>query len=476
MNKFCTALLLPLIVAACSSNDGAKPSVIQTGSGGASSGGDSDSTGTTGLLPSSNATTTSPSTGGFMPSGSSTNGDSTTGVNPGDVCAGVKLEPQSIEVEVPKEITTVIETEVPAPIAIYVVLDNSLSMTSQPGGFPGFPGGGNPGAGGAGSEETTKWADAVKALTEFVTDPGSDGIEVGIQYFNPPGGSEATALCDGTLHGTPAVDVGPLPENSDALVASLTTTQPTGYTPTVGAMMGGVSFCTSFRIENPDYQCVVVVVTDGLPHDCGLSASCGGGGFNLDCVDPLAEETLTPIASEGLANGVSTFTVGMAGVTDEGFALLDAIAIAGGTDCTPDAAGAEACDVSETGSAGLLAAFETIRDTVVVTETITETVTETVIETVALPCEWELPDPPDGETLDPDLVNVILSTDGVAGDPIGRVQSADECAAVTAGWHYDDPENPTTIAVCPQTCDMVKNGNVSVQVDLGCETEIAIPK
>src|SRR5690606_1956796 len=125
---------------------------------------------------------------------------------------------------------------------------NSLSMTSQPGGFPGFPGGGNPGAGGAGSEETTKWADAVKALTEFVTDPGSDGIEVGIQYFNPPGGSEATALCDGTLHGTPAVDVGPLPENSDALVASLTTTQPTGYTPTVGAMMGGVSFCTSFRI------------------------------------------------------------------------------------------------------------------------------------------------------------------------------------------------------------------------------------
>src|SRR5690606_35313704 len=106
MNKFSPALRLPLIVAACRSNAGAKPSVIQTGSGGASSGVDSDSTGTTGLLPSSNATTTSPSTGGFMPSGSSTNGDSTTGVNPGDVCAGVKLEPQSIEVEVPKEITT----------------------------------------------------------------------------------------------------------------------------------------------------------------------------------------------------------------------------------------------------------------------------------------------------------------------------------------------------------------------------------
>src|SRR5688572_15068619 len=144
MKKFCSALLLPLLVAAaCSSNDGAKPAVIQTGAGGASSGGEATvSTATTGPLPSSGAATTSPSTGSFMPT--STTGEATTGVNPDDVCAGVKLEPQTIEVEVPKEIVTVIETEVPAPIAIYVVLDNSLSMNTGPGG--GGPGG--PGAGG----------------------------------------------------------------------------------------------------------------------------------------------------------------------------------------------------------------------------------------------------------------------------------------------------------------------------------------
>ncbi|HEY6724728.1 MAG TPA: hypothetical protein VI197_11895 [Polyangiaceae bacterium] len=469
MNKFCSALLLPLLVAAaCSSNDGAKPSVIQPGSGGASNGGGTTvTTATTGPLPSSGAATTSPSTGGFMPT--STTGQATTGVNPEEVCAGVKLEPQTIEVEVPKEVVTVIETEVPAPIAIYVVLDNSLSMAPS-GGFPG----GDPGAGGAGNEPS-RWKDAVDALTGFVEDPASEGVEVGIQYFNPPGPNGDANLCDGTFQGTPAVDVGPLPENADAIVASLESTGPEDYTPTVGAMMGGVSFCTTFRSENPDYQCVVVMVTDGQPNDCGLSASCGMGG-SMDCVDPLAAETLTPIAADGLAAGVNTFTVGMDGVTDEGFALLDAIAAAGGTDCTPAAAGDEACDVSETGSAGLLAAFETIRDTVVVTETVTETITEIVTEVVALPCEWELPDAPDGETLDPNLVNVILNIDGMAGDPIGRVQSEGECAAVTAGWHYDDPENPTTISVCPQTCEMVKAGNVGVQVDLGCETEIAIPK
>lgn len=473
MKKFCSALLLPLLIGACSSNDGAKPSVVSNGNGSGGTFGDgsgtttTSGTGTTGAFPSSGAATTSP-TGGFMPT--STTGDATTGgVNPDEVCAGVKLEPQSIEVEVPKEIVTVIETEVPAPIAIYIVLDNSLSMGPS-GGFPGGPGGG-----GAGNEQPSRWKDAVDALTGFVEDPASDGIEVGIQYFNPPGPNGDTNLCDGSFQGTPAVDVGPLPDNADAIVASLASTDPEDYTPTVGALTGGVAFCTNFRIDNPDYQCVVVMVTDGLPHDCGLSSSCGMGG-SRDCVDPLAAETLTPIAAGGLANGVNTFTVGMDGVNDDGFALLDAIAAAGGTDCTPAAPGDEACDVSETGSTGLREALETIRDTVVVTETITETVTETVVEVVALPCEWELPDPPDGETLDPNLVNVILNVDGVPGEPVGRVTSEAECGGVVSGWHYDDPENPTTISVCPQTCEMVKAGNVSVQVDLGCETEIAIPK
>jgi len=470
MKKFRSALCLGLLLGACSSSsDGGKPSVIQASNG--PSGGDTTTTTSTttgGLLPSAGATNGGlPATGGFTVGGTGGSQNQTTGVNPDDACAGVKLDPEVIEVEVPREVTTVIETEVPKPIAIYVVLDNSLSM----GPTTGFPGPG-PGAGGAGNEEPTRWDDAVGALTDFVNDPGSEGVEVGIQYFNPTGNNGDADLCDGSFQGTPAVDVGPLPENSDAIVQSLTDAGPEDSTPTVGAMMGGVSFCTTFKTENPDYQCVVVMVTDGAPNGCGLSSTCMGGA--MDCVDPLAQETLTPIAAEGLVAGIPTFTVGMDGVTADGFALLNAIAIAGGTDCTPDVAGNEACDVSQTGSSGLLAALETIRDTVVVTETMTETVTDIVIETVALPCEWELPDPPEGETFDPDLVNVVLNTNGVAGDPIGRVPGESDCAAVTAGWHYDDAENPTSISVCPQTCDMVKNGNLSVQIDLGCETEIAV--
>jgi len=467
MKKFLSALLPALVFGACSSNsDGGSPQVIPAGNDNDSGSGTTGASGTTGGLPSSGATSVGlPPTGGFVV----TNGGNSTTGGVTEVCAGVKLDPEIIEVEVPREVVTVIETEVPMPLALYVVLDNSLSMGPS-GGFPG------PGAGGAGNEPPSKWKDAVDALTNFVDDPNSDGVEIGLQYFNPPTNAPGTDLCDGSFQGEPAVDVGPLPENADAIVQSLDGSGPTGSTPTVGAMEGGVAFCTAFKTENPDYQCVVIMVTDGQPNECGLSSTCPDNPGSMDCVDPLAQSTLTPIAADGLTAGVNTFTVGMAGISADGFALLDAIAVAGGTDCTPGAAGDEACDVSETGSSGLLAALETIRDTVTVTETMTETVTDIVYETEALPCEWELPDPPDGETLDPDLVNVILTIDGVAGDPIGRVASEGDCAGVATGWHYDDPEAPTTISVCPQTCDQVKNGNVSVQVDLGCETEIAIPE
>jgi hypothetical protein len=72
-----------------------------------------------------------------------------------------------------------------------------------------------------------------------------------------------------------------------------------------------------------------------------------------------------------------------------GFALLDAIAIAGGSDCTPDVPGSEACDVSTAGTESFLAALDAIREGVVMTETITEVVTTNV--TTTIPCEWSIP-------------------------------------------------------------------------------------
>ncbi len=457
---------------ACSLDSGG---VVQTSSDGrdGSGGADPSSSGGGAAIPPEGGAPTG--TGGTAPSVALTGGSTVLVVTdtggtaaPGDqtlteeeTCTGLALEPDSIQVE--EELTTTLETQVPAPVALYVVLDNSRSM--QETGTTGTTG--------------TKWDEAVTALTRFVEDPASGGIDVAIQYFHPVGAAEEPDECDGVAHATPAVAMGRLPEQAPAIVESLQSTELAQSTPTVGALTGGTSYCASFQASHPDEKCVVVLVTDGQPNACGLSAICdvpreGEGGapgwaFGTTCVDPDAAGLLTPIAAGGLTSGVVTFTIGMAGVTAEGFQLLDQVAVAGGSDCTPELPGAEACDVTTSGAEGFLAALNAIRDSVTVVETIIETITTTQI--VTLPCEWAVPEPPAGETLDPKLVNVNVID--VATSPMIYVPSAADCALASGpAWYYDDPIAPTKILVCPATCDtLTAQTTARVEVLFGCERE-----
>ncbi len=376
-------------------------------------------------------------------------------VNDETACAGTEVAPEEIEVEIEHEIE--IEHEELKPLALYIVLDNSQSM--------GPAGGGGGRMANADVPEDSKWSQAIEALTSFITDDASAGIGVAIQYFHPQGVGDEPDECDGSGHGTPAVPMGVLPDNADALMASLDAAAPTGYTPTVGALTGGVQYCDEYQQANPDTTCVVVLVTDGQPRGCGL---CEGGGG--DCFDENSETVLTPIAAGGLAANVKTFAVGMDGITEEGFELLDAIAAAGGTDCTPDEDGSEACDVSLTGAQGFADALAAIRDSVITIETIVET--EIVTETQTLECQWGIPEPPDGDKFYPDLVNVTLSKEGGEPADIGGVVSEAGCADTGGyGWYYDDPENPGLIHACPATCTEIETAmDPIVQVLLGCKT------
>ncbi|MBN2193728.1 MAG: hypothetical protein JW751_13005 [Polyangiaceae bacterium] len=424
-----------------------------SGSGGATVGG--GSSGGTGafITPSGGNTVLIESTGGILSIGDAT-------LTEVETCTGLALEPDSIEVE--EEIVTTIETQVPAPFALYIMLDNSMSMNET---------GVNTGS--------SKWQEAVSALTSFVNDPASEGMDVAIQYFHPVGAGQAPDECTGEAHATPAVEMGRLPDQAEAIVSSLESTRRASSTPTVGALTGATKYCATFVADHPDEQCVVVFVTDGQPNACGLSAICevepeGTGGtagrttFGQSCVDPDSASVLTPIAAAGLASGAVTFTIGMAGVTEEGFTLLNAIAVAGGSDCTPDVPGDEACDVTSSGSAGFLAALNAIRDSITVVETFTETIVTT--EIITLPCEWAIPEPPPGETLDPTLVNVNVQLED-ATTPMVYVPTIDECpVAPGPAWYYDNAADPTRILVCPATCDILTALTTArVEVLLGCE-------
>jgi len=96
-----------------------------------------------------------------------------------------------------------------------------------------------------------------------------------------------------------------------------------------------------------------------------------------------------------------------------------------------------------------------------------------VIGGTQLACEFPIPEPPNGETFNPDEVNVEFD-DGLGGTvSFPRVDDATQCAAVPDGWYYDVPAAPTTIVMCPQTCEQVqlaKNG--SINIAFGCATVV----
>jgi hypothetical protein len=309
--------------------------------------------------------------------------------------------------------------------------------------------------------------------------PGSGTVSVALQYFNVGGGGRGSnrdgtggALCDGSVQRMPAVPMGPLPANAPPIVSSLSANSPNGNTPTVGALTGGTQYCSDYQAANPGKKCVVVLVTDGQPNGCGLSSNCSGTtGGNNDCVDPMAAGVLVPIAANAfMNNGVLTFTMGMNGVTADGFNLLNQIAVAGGSDCTPGSPGNETCDITSSGAQGFVAALNTIRKTVQVTNNSSMTVTTSMTQSTTLQCQWGIPQPPAGETFDKQLVNVSFSTAGNTMS-LGNVATQADCAKAHDGWYYDDPASPKRIAVCPDTCKAIQAAkDAKVDVLVGCAT------
>ena len=106
---------------------------------------------------------------------------------------------------------------------------------------------------------------------------------------------------------------------------------------------------------------------------------------------------------------------------------------------------------------------------------LTDLATAIVTGSSPIDCEWGIPDPPEGQQLDPTEVNVKFGKDGIA-ETIYNVPSETECDDTLGGWYYDDPTQPTRVIACPSTCDEVSSTeNGIVEILFGCQTE-QIPK
>ncbi|MDI1447428.1 vWA domain-containing protein [Polyangium sp. 6x1] len=357
--------------------------------------------------------------GGFILVGSGGNGNA--GQGGGDSCAATKNKAEQV------------------PLDMYIMFDQSGSMS-----------------------DNSKWSQTKAALKAFVEQPAAAGIGVGIQYFPLSSGVTCTAtfcasdadcgpalcgpcmpaapgfpfaICSGfggdscvaADYAKPDVPIAPLPAVGTTLINSMNAHSPGGGTPTEPALQGAVDYTRQWALTNPTHTSIVVLATDGNPEGCGSS---------VDGVKAVAASAFASVPS------IRTFVIGVGDLA----ANLDGIAAAGGT------GSAFIVSVAPDATEKFLQAMNEIRG-------------------AALSCSYLIPQPPPGEDIDYDRINVEYTPESGISVIIPQVKSKADCPAAGLAWYYDVPAAPKQIIFCDSTCSQVaKDTKAEIDVLVGCAT------
>jgi len=326
------------------------------------------------------------------------------------------------------------------PLDMYVMFDQSGSMTTDTG-------------------NGTRWAAVTGAFKNFVQQPSAAGIGVGVQYFPLPPSSSGMCpakcasnadcvACGGICfpilntclgggddscfagdYAKPDVEIAPLPGVAPAIVQSLDGHTPTGGTPTSAALDGTIQHAKEWAIAHPDHVVISVLATDGAPGSCETDLA-----------------AINALAAAG-ANGVPKILTYVIGVGDA-LEALNGIAQAGGT------GQAFLVDSNQNASEQFLQAMNEIRG-------------------AALSCSYLIPQPPPGEKIDYNAINVQYTPDGGKPTIIPQVKSKAECPLDGLAWFYDEPAAPKQIILCDASCGIIsQDAKAKLDVLVGCATVV----
>lgn len=318
---------------------------------------------------------------------------------PGDAetaesCNGVSVEAESV------------------PVDVFVMMDRSQSMAQTVEG-----------------SSKTRWEALRDAVRSFTAAADAAEIRAGIGFFSLSGAADDTRDCSVTAYAEPRVSIGELSEIGPELVDAMAEVAPGGFTPTLPALSGAISYAQSSARDNPGRATMVVLVTDGFPTQCNS--------------DP---EQVSQAAKAGYESPehIRTFVIG---VGDVARFNLDNYARAGGT---RRAYLTDAGDVTQS----FVGALNNVTNR-------------------ALACEYQLPPPPAGMKLDPAKVQVIYTPASGGAEEVPSISSLSACAKnANGGWYYDDPNQPSKITVCPCSCARFQAGRVDVR--LGCKPRLGL--
>ena len=282
-------------------------------------------------------------------------------------------------------------------------------------------------------DQNQKWPSATAALDNFFGAATSTGLHASIQFF----GTGTKNDCNVAGYAAPAVPMTALPAGP-TFQTVIAANKPGGGTPTIAAENGAIQYAKQVQTTlKPGEKVVIVLVTDGDPNDCAQNPN-----------DVVAAAAEVAAATGTVASTIPTYVIGVGPDAQN----LNAIAKGGGT-----------------GAAIMVATNNPAQTTADLQKAIGQ------VRQSALGCDYTLPTPPNGQTLDINSVNVNYTAPG--GQPQTLTYSKD-CSDPN-GWHYDNPNTPTLVQMCPGICNTLKTtGAQGAKVDVvfGCKTQGGVTK
>lgn len=402
------------------------------------------------------------------------------------------------------------QTAKPVPVDMYIMLDRSDSMRLETG------------------TGASKWDAMRSALTTFITDPESEGLGVGLQYFplgapGIPDTCNADAEC-GASGGTCTNRFCQPSPFAATFVPTLCTTDNDCPLSSPGCKQMGIcemddtlacfdigpggcdefgdcllipGQCSAYATCDADDYAAPAVAIDALPANAsaltlslmsedpiGLTptppalagaieraAQYAADNPDHRVIAVLATDGLPTVCVDATVTTVEQAVEQVAGIAAEGHARTPSIetyVIGVFAPDDPDPV-SKLNSIALAGGTGEAFIVDASQD---VSQQLLDALA--TIRAGSLDCEFQLPKPPAGEQLDYRLVNVAVTSQGLSRD-LFYVQRAEDCGKAEYGWYYDEqPEQggtPTQIRVCDQTCTAFHAlQNAAVDIKLGCAT------
>jgi hypothetical protein len=307
-----------------------------------------------------------------------------------------------------------------APAVVQLVVDTSQSMNSD-----------------APGSNRSKWEETRVALLGAIGElPATTAIGV---VFYPDRENDPNRCLDTNVDVALAALGGTASNQRRQVELAFRNQSPDGGTPTHDAYRFALNELAKSPLPGARS---VVLITDGTPT---YSLGCEGTGLVQDAVDPAP---LIPEAATALSGSVHTYVIGSPG-SEGARSSLSRMAEAGGTaraGCSHN--GPKYCHFDMTEEANFATS---LRDALA------------EIAGLALSCNYVLPAPPGGATLDPNQVNVVFEPEGGETELLLRSPAGERCAS---GWQY--ASEGQQIALCSDTCDHVRSTGGSLTLQFGC--------